>query len=48
MFEGIRGQSYDADIAIDDFSLKKGSCKGDGVATSAPPAQPPGECGFGF
>ncbi|KAJ7385144.1 Meprin A subunit beta [Desmophyllum pertusum] len=39
VFEGIRGNSYQGDIAIDDFSLKKGSCSG-GVATPTP-TQPP-------
>ena len=48
MFEGIRGQSFDADIAIDDFTLKKASCNGDCVATPAPPIQPPGEPSFGL
>ena len=44
IFEGTRGTSYQGDIAIDDVSLKKGSCNGGGdVVTTVPPTQPPGE-----
>lgn len=32
-FEGVRGGGYRGDIAIDDFSLRPGSCSG----TPAPP-----------
>ena len=46
VFEGVRGKGFDADIAIDDFSLEKGSCNGGG-ATPPPATQPPGKCDFG-
>ncbi|CAH3142232.1 unnamed protein product [Porites lobata] len=43
-FEGIRGVSFEGDIAIDDFSLTPGSCP---VTTPPPTASPPppGSCG---
>ncbi|KAM7427033.1 hypothetical protein ABFA07_021757 [Porites harrisoni] len=44
-FEGIRGVSFEGDIAIDDFSLTPGSCP---VTTPPPTASPPppGSCGI--
>ena len=31
MFEGIRGQGYAGDIAIDDIKLSKGACAAPGI-----------------
>lgn len=45
-FEGIRGSSWQGDIAIDDVTIEKESCSS--PSTSAPPTHPPpsaGNCG---
>ncbi|KAG7251671.1 hypothetical protein CRUP_005594 [Coryphaenoides rupestris] len=34
MFEGIRGPSFEGDIAIDDVSITKGKCKQDNSVAS--------------
>ena len=36
-FEGIRGSSYTGDVAIDDVSIRSGSCFGQTVAPSTFP-----------
>ncbi|KAL9972365.1 hypothetical protein ACROYT_G018650 [Oculina patagonica] len=46
-FIGIRGKGFKGDIAIDDFSITRGSCGGGGPPTPPPPPTPPnpGKCG---
>ena len=39
LFEGVRGSSWQGDIAIDDFSLRPGSCSG--LPPTPPPPQTP-------
>ena len=38
-FEGIRGNNYQGDIALDDISFEDGKCQD----TSPPPTGPPGK-----
>ena len=38
-FEGVRGRSYTGDIAIDDVSVRSGSCSG--IPPTPPPPQTP-------
>ncbi|XP_078371348.1 meprin A subunit beta-like [Oculina patagonica] len=40
-FIGIRGKGFKGDIAIDDFSITRGSCGGGGPPTPPPPPTPP-------
>ena len=39
VFEGIRGNNYQGDIALDDISFEDGKCQD----TSPPPTSPPGK-----
>lgn len=46
IFEGVRGKSFEGDIAIDDFSLTSGSCAGVTTPPPTPSQPPPGSCGI--
>ena len=37
LFEGVRGPSFNGDIAIDDISVTSGICSQQSASTSAPP-----------
>ena len=41
-FEGIVGSSFTGDLAIDDVSIRSGSCHGHTVLPSLPPTSSPG------